>query len=112
MPAPPRATEDGSGQKPMNRRVLVVDDNRAIHGDFRKVIGEASHEQSALAELEAVLFGQAPRPPAEPFLIDSAYQGQEARALVEAARAEGRPYAVAFVDMRMPPGWDGVETAL
>jgi signal transduction histidine kinase len=96
----------------VNRRVLVVDDNRAIHGDFRKVLGEASHEQSALAELEAVLFGQAPRrAPTEPFLIDSAYQGQEARALVEKARAEGRPYAVAFVDMRMPPGWDGVETA-
>jgi signal transduction histidine kinase len=112
MPAPPRATEDGSGQGPTNRRVLVVDDNRAIHGDFRKVLGEASHEQSALAELEAALFGQTPpRAPADPFLIDSAYQGQEARGLVEKARAEGRAYAVAFVDMRMPPGWDGVETA-
>jgi len=26
------------------------------------------------------------------------------------AVAEGRPYAMAFVDMRMPPGWDGLET--
>jgi signal transduction histidine kinase len=96
----------------VNRRVLVVDDNRAIHGDFRKVLGEPSHEQSALAELEAVLFGQAPaRPRVEPFLIDSAYQGQEARALVEGALQRDRPYAVAFIDMRMPPGWDGAETA-
>ncbi|HVU52103.1 MAG TPA: ATP-binding protein [Polyangia bacterium] len=89
-----------------------MDDNRAIHGDFRKVLGEPSHEQSALAALEAALFGQAPpRAPTEPFLIDSAFQGQEARALVEKARDAGKPYAVAFVDMRMPPGWDGVETA-
>jgi signal transduction histidine kinase len=112
MSGPPRAAEDASGQPPANRRVLVVDDNRAIHGDFRKVLGETSHEQSALAELEAALFGQAPpRARLEPFLIDSAYQGQEARALVEQARDAGKPYAVAFVDMRMPPGWDGVETA-
>jgi signal transduction histidine kinase len=59
-----------------------------------------------------VLFGQAPaRPRVEPFLIDSAYQGQEARALVEGALQRDRPYAVAFIDMRMPPGWDGAETA-
>src|SRR5450432_1650445 len=112
MSATLRAAEDSAGHSAANRRVLVVDDNRAIHGDFRKVLGEGSHEQSALAELEAVLFGQGPpRARAEPFLIDSAYQGQEAQALVCQACADGRPYAVAFVDMRMPPGWDGVETA-
>jgi signal transduction histidine kinase len=113
MPGSSRALEDQAGTPaPVNRRVLVVDDNRAIHGDFRKVLGEPSHEQSALAELEAVLFGQAPaRPRVEPFLIDSAYQGQEARALVEGALQRDRPYAVAFIDMRMPPGWDGAETA-
>ncbi len=112
MPASPRAAGDDAGQAAANRRVLIVDDNRAIHGDFRKVLGEATHEQSALAELEAALFGQGPaRAPSDPFLIDSAYQGQEAEALARAARDAGRPYAVAFVDMRMPPGWDGVETA-
>ena len=26
------------------------------------------------------------------------------------ALSDGRPYAMAFVDMRMPPGWDGLET--
>jgi two-component system NtrC family sensor kinase len=114
MPAPPRVADEGPGLRPANRRVLIVDDNRAIHGDFRKVLGESSHEQSALAELEAVLFGHdgPPAPAAEPFLIDSAYQGQEAQASVRRALEEGRPYAVAFVDMRMPPGWDGIETAL
>ena len=92
MPASPRAAGDDAGQAAANRRVLVVDDNRAIHGDFRKVLGEATHEQSALAELEAALFGQGPaRAPSDPFLIDSAYQGQEAVALARAAREGGRP---------------------
>jgi two-component system NtrC family sensor kinase len=44
------------------------------------------------------------------FELDSAFQGQEGLAKVEAALQEGLPYAMAFVDMRMPPGWDGVET--
>src|SRR6185369_6863778 len=61
----------------------------------------------------AALFGDdAPPAPAgsAPFELDSAYQGQEGLAKVEAALQAGRPYAMAFVDMRMPPGWDGVET--
>ena len=44
------------------------------------------------------------------FQIDSAYQGQEGLDLIEKSLAENRPYALAFVDVRMPPGWDGVET--
>jgi len=106
------ADEVGPGLAAPNRRVLVVDDNRAIHGDFRKVLGEPTHEQSALAAMEAELFGQPkPRARLEPFQIDFAFQGQEARDLVQAAHQAGKPYAVAFVDVRMPPGWDGVETA-
>jgi signal transduction histidine kinase/PleD family two-component response regulator/HPt (histidine-containing phosphotransfer) domain-containing protein len=45
------------------------------------------------------------------FEVDSAYQGQEGALMVQKAFETGRPYAVAFVDIRMPPGWDGVETA-
>jgi two-component system NtrC family sensor kinase len=100
-------------QVPANRRILVIDDNRAIHGDFRKVLGDAPQELSALAELESVLFGQRPvAPAAESFRIDSAYQGSEGMELVARALQEGQPYALAFVDIRMPPGWDGIETAL
>ena len=44
------------------------------------------------------------------FEVDSAYQGQEGVAKIRQALDEGRPYAMAFVDMRMPPGWDGLET--
>ena len=44
------------------------------------------------------------------FSLDSAYQGQEGLAKIKKARDEGNPYAMAFVDVRMPPGWDGIET--
>src|SRR5439155_23666507 len=86
----------------------VIDDNRAIHDNFRKILGEP--DTSALAAAEAQLFGRAV-PVNVLFQIDSAYQGQEALAMVEKAVAEKWPYAMAFLDVRMPPGWDGIETA-
>src|SRR5450432_2431453 len=98
---------------PANRRILIIDDNAAIHQDFRKVLGiQAQHSaQAALDVLEANLFGETAVAAARPnFEIDSAHQGQEGVAMVAQALAEGRPYAMAFVDMRMPPGWDGLET--
>ena len=42
--------------------------------------------------------------------VDSAYQGEQALEMVGQAQKEMRPYAMACVDMRMPPGWDGLET--
>jgi diguanylate cyclase (GGDEF)-like protein len=96
-----------------NRRILIIDDNAAIHLDFRKVLGaQAEHSaQAALDVLEASLFGETVAAAARPnFDIDSAHQGQEGVAMVQQALAEGRSYAMAFVDMRMPPGWDGLKT--
>ncbi len=93
-------------------RVLVVDDNRAIHDDFRKLLGSSA--PSELNALEAELFGAAAPGAASAgfhYAVDSAYQGEEALAQVARARAEGKPYSMAFVDVRMPPGIDGVETA-
>jgi predicted signal transduction protein with EAL and GGDEF domain len=43
-------------------------------------------------------------------VLDSAYQGEEAIEMVRAAHTQGRPYALLFVDVRMPPGLDGIET--
>ncbi len=92
-----------------NSRILVIDDNESIHQDFRKILCAESESEQALAAAEAALFGDAP-PERQLFELDSAFQGQEGLAKAEQALAERRPYAVAFVDMRMPPGWDGVET--
>ncbi|MBK8476968.1 MAG: response regulator [Opitutaceae bacterium] len=95
-----------------NRRILVVDDNRAIHDDFRKILCAQPGAQAAESTaLEAMLFGEAATPAAQlEFEVDSAYQGREGLEKVEQALAAGRPYAMVFMDVRMPPGWDGIET--
>ena len=99
-------------------RILIVDDNPAIHGDFRKVLGTASADHATPSDSEAALFGEpvATQPtesgaPEDSYEIDDALQGEEALAKVVAARKEGRPYSMTFLDVRMPPGWDGVQTA-
>src|SRR6187397_781094 len=100
----------GSSPRPA-ARVLVVDDNPDIHRDFRKILVplETSDELSAL---ETALFGVRPRAPAPtPVELSFASQGAEALQMVEIATASDQPYDVAFVDVRMPPGMDGVETA-
>jgi len=100
-------------QEEKNRRILVVDDNRTIHDDFRKILG-ARADVADLDRAEAEILGTAlpvaAASEAEVFDLDSAYQGQEAWEKVKAAVASDARYAMAFVDMRMPPGWDGVET--
>src|SRR3984885_959986 len=96
---------------PVNRRILVIDDNQDIHADFRKVFGVGRDSSNSLAAAELALLGEAPARSVDPgFEVDSALQGQEGVARVKQALEEGKPYAVAFVDMRMPPGWDGLET--
>jgi CheY-like chemotaxis protein len=90
------------------RRLLVIDDNRAIHDDFRKIFESSSVPRGELAATEAALFGDGAEPAVDVhFRLDCASQGAEGVALVAAARGE---YALAFIDMRMPPGLDGIET--
>jgi two-component system, NtrC family, sensor kinase len=96
-----------------HQRILVVDDNPAIHEDFRKILCAAMPTAAALSQSAAAFFGQSERmlePPT--FQMDSAFQGQEALNRIVEALGENRPYAMAFLDVRMPPGWDGIETAL
>jgi two-component system cell cycle sensor histidine kinase/response regulator CckA len=92
-----------------SHRILVVDDNPAIHEDIKKILCPPTNDD--LSQDEAALFGTvSPVIERTQFEIDSAHQGQEGLAMVEKALAEGRPYSMAFVDVRMPPGWDGIET--
>ena len=95
-----------------NRRVLVVDDNRSIHDDFRKILSPANATETALDATERTRFALPTEAiPQTQFEVDSAYQGQEAVLRVKLNLEAGLPYAIAFVDVQMPPGWDGVETA-
>lgn len=91
-------------------RVLIIDDNAAIHTDFRKIL--SSSDDSSLSQLEQLVLGEESVTPGpkQTYWIDSALQGQEGVARLRAARERGEEYAVAFVDMRMPPGWNGVQT--
>lgn len=91
-----------------NHRILLVDDKPEIHVDYRKILAASQ----ARAETE---LGSGARPSrtgvkAVNFEIDSAYQGREALEKVLQSLTDERPYAMAFVDMHMPPGWDGLET--
>ncbi len=96
---------------PIVHRILTIDDNPAIHDDFRKLFADQIVDSAAFDALESSVLGNAIQVShAQPFDLDSADQGQEGLKKVKAALAAGRPYALAFVDIRMPPGWDGVET--
>ena len=96
-----------------NRRILLIDDTPSIHEDFRKILGVEESGSDSLEAAKLAFFGD--DEPAHStaritFEIDSASQGQEGLEMLRCAVAESRPYALAFVDMRMPPGWDGLRT--
>ena len=93
-------------------KILIVDDNPQIHSDFGKILLPNS-SQTDLGEFERLIFGEDSDQDIESTLdlsLSHAYQGQEALVLVEASMVEGSPFDIAFVDMRMPPGWDGLKT--
>jgi signal transduction histidine kinase len=97
---------------PPNRRILLVDDNLSIHDDFRRIL-VPRNSTMGLDDAAAALFGADAEPTAvasDVFELDYAQQGQEAYEKTAIAVAAGRRYALAFVDMRMPPGWDGLTT--
>lgn len=94
-------------------RILIVDDNPAIHEDFRKVLCRERRPKASLLELEALVLGGGGTESAGiafSFELDSADQGKEAFEMVKTAANLGEPYSLAFVDMRMEPGWNGIET--
>lgn len=100
-----------------NNRVLVVDDNEAIHEDFIKILDAGRHKQPLdhLDEMEMALFDDTPaaqRIKQNPihYRIDSAFQGKEAYDMVKAAHDSEDPYALILMDVRMPPGMDGIAT--
>lgn len=89
-------------------RILLVDDMPSIHEDFRRILAPSRGSQS-LSEAEDVLFGASAAAPPN-FQLDCASSGEEGLNLLRAGILEGRPYVLAFIDMRMPAGWDGIRT--
>jgi len=95
---------------PPNRRILLIDDTPSIHEDFRRILS-GTGATSEIDAAEEALFGEVNgSADVACFDVDSAHQGREGLERVRESLEANRPYALAFVDMRMPPGWDGVET--
>ncbi|MEO5961587.1 MAG: response regulator [Opitutaceae bacterium] len=93
-----------------NNRILLVDDNRAIHDDYRKILSRPQADPD-LSAAESMLFGPETATTTPVFALTCASQGEEAVEFARVAHEASQPFAVAFVDMRMPPGIDGLETA-
>lgn len=96
-------------------RILIVDDEPAMHDSYRRSFAPVSADTGALDAMAAELFGDddsAATDDAPAFALTHAMQGHDGVAAVEAAIRAGDPYAVAFIDVRMPPGIDGKETAV
>ncbi len=96
----------------MNARgnILIVDDNQSVFEAFQKILVSPAPDPR-LSALEEALFGNATAAPAATFRLTYAAQGVEAIEKLEAEKHGGSSFAVAFVDVRMPPGIDGIETA-
>jgi len=95
----------------INGRILVIDDNPSIHQDFEKILASRKTADAGLTQAERILFGDDVTSLATPaFELRYAQQGRHGVELAREALASGQPFALAFIDMRMPPGWDGLET--
>ncbi len=94
------------------RRILIIDDNPDIHRDYVTIL-TTRPDMSQFEALENELFGREPTPrgwSGPRFELAFASQGEEGVRKIESALREQAPFQLAFVDMRMPPGWDGLKT--
>ena len=92
------------------RRVLIIDDNPEIHSDIKKILQPPTAKNDLDSLLAGITGKTAPQQMQPVIEVDSAFQGDEAVEMVRKARLEERPYSLAYVDMRIPPGLDGLET--
>lgn len=92
-------------------RILVIDAARSIHDEFRRILERSPVGAGEIQGKAAALFDRSTTG-AEftAFRLDSAYRGEEGVQMVRRACESGRPYAMAFVDVGMPPDCEGIET--
>lgn len=111
--SPQRRVENMGRETSANSRIIVIDDNASVLDTFRKILASRNQgELSALEAMESSLFAEDNAASAEQahFDLELVQDGQAGCERVRGACNEGRPFAVAFVDMRMPGGWDGLRT--
>lgn len=96
-----------------NNRILIVDDTPSIHEDFRKILMTNDDTGRDLDDMADSLFGKTEQDPVYKdiqYQLESAFQGEEALTMIEKAELEGDGYSLVFMDVRMPPGLDGIKT--
>lgn len=94
-------------------RILIVDDTPSIHEDFKKILSTTGVMGNGLDEMADRLFGGNKQDSVYKeisYQLDSAFQGEEALNMIKKAEEEGEGYSLVFMDVRMPPGLDGVKT--
>jgi len=94
-------------------RILIVDDSKDIHEDFKLIFHSEPHDDQDddlyeifdfMVDTSQLLDNK------YQFELDFAFQGKDALKLVDNAYKSEAPYSIIFMDVRMPPGWNGVET--
>ena len=100
-------------KKELNKRILLVDDEPKILEELQKVLMPAETTGKELKELQGRLFGESAsaRAAKTTYDVHCCRQGDEALEAVQQSLERNEPFAVAFLDVRMPPGPDGVRTA-
>lgn len=94
-------------------RILIVDDTPSIHEDFKKILSTAGDMGNGFDEMADSLFGRNKQDSVYKdisYQLDSAFQGEEALNMIKKAEDEGEGYSLIFMDVRMPPGLDGIKT--
>lgn len=103
-----------------NRRILVVDDQQDLREQLAKLLlrsGKKNETISLVQHMRSKLLGEtaeisdAGEGDDQSYVVDTAGQGEIAFEMVKKANEKDEPYALMFLDMRMPPGWDGLRTA-
>ncbi|MEM4248071.1 MAG: response regulator [Candidatus Nanoarchaeia archaeon] len=104
-----------------NNRIIVVDDQQDLCDQLAKLLlrsGKKNETLSLVQQMRAKLLGATVesdeaemQSDEQSYIVDTALQGEQAFEMIKKANLAGVPYAVAFIDMRMPPGWDGMKTA-
>lgn len=97
----------------INKRILVIDDDREIWKAYQLVLEPGIPQRGSVKEQMDQLLGSEEEGNHNDtsYLVSYADQGKEGFAQIEKSLTGKTPFAVAFIDVRMPPGWDGMKTA-
>ncbi len=101
----------------INTRVLVIDDEEMVRDNIEEILVPRTKSNDALDKAASILFDEEISPIEHrssnmpKFTVDKASSGIEGLEKIKKSLKDGQPYAVVFLDMRMP-GWDGLETAV